>query len=83
MKNPGFFAVQLNHQFVNHLKITQLYTTVPSERFVVVAGDINNLGSFGNHPKYFLDYLHVGSRKIVFFELPDINDIAIQYQQFW
>lgn len=83
MKQPGPLAVQGNYLLVLNLKITQSETGKLSQHFIVIAGQVGNLGvSFGDEAGQVFDHQHMRLRPISFAELPHVNNVTIQYQTF-
>lgn len=46
----------------------------------MVAGNVIDLGAIGAEFEDFTDYLHVLRREIRFFELPYVDDVAVEHQ---
>ena len=82
MKDPGHLAIDLQHQFVGQLKMTELPATISAKHFIVIAGDVNHAGAMFRQIQDLLDHLKVTGREITFAELPSIDDVAIQDQPF-
>ena len=45
----------------------------------MVAGNIIHFDAAAKHARYLFDYLHVARGPVFFTELPDIDDVTIQY----
>ena len=84
MKEPGFFTIiKIQYYFVHYLKRPHFKTNKFPQHLIVVAGYVIYLNSFA-HPVHKVLYnLHVAFGPVPFAELPNINDIAIQYHRLW
>jgi hypothetical protein len=82
MKNPGLFVIlQRQYHLINDLERPKLKAGKAPERLIVIAGDIV-------YPDALPDKLHnvfnnpdMAFRKEVFVELPDIDDVSVQYKR--
>jgi hypothetical protein len=48
----------------------------------MITCDVYHFCILARHTKNLLDHRHMGFRKIALIELPNVNDVAIQYQGF-
>jgi hypothetical protein len=77
VKDPAHAAIDLHHQFVGYLEISQLEAAVAAQHFIMVSGDVNNPGTIAHHVDYFFYHNQVGRWEIAFIEIPDVNKIAV------
>lgn len=82
VKNPGFLPVQVEHQFIGQHKITHFKIGKLAQHLVVVAGDVIDFGAFGSEVDEFFQHFQVMGRKVFFAELPNVDDVAVEDEQF-
>jgi len=82
MKNPCRLSLEGNHFLVGNLERTNTKAFELAQHFVMVAGEVSNLCSFGKQSHDVLDNLHMRLGPIAFAELPDVNDVAIEDESF-
>jgi len=74
--------IDVQDQLIHDLEIPQLKPLKLSQHLVVISGDVVHFLPFRQKVGDVLNYLHVRLRKVMFIELPDIDDIAVKNKCF-
>lgn len=82
VKDPGFFVVNIEQEFVGKQDIAYFHIGVAAQEFIMVTGDVDDTGAFSDFFEDFIDDLEMRMREITFAELPGINNIPVQDKYF-
>src|SRR5262249_2582051 len=67
------------HRILNHFDAAEMRAVVITQKFIVVAGHVDDARAFARLPQYLLHHVIVRLRPIpAVFELPAVNDVADQ-----
>ena len=83
VEKPRLLAIKGKDHLVDDFKIPGFKPHELTKHLIVVPGDVKHLLLASNHLKEFAYHLHMLGREVLFLELPNVNDVAVQDEHLW
>ena len=82
MENPGFLPVEVDEQFIDKFKGTNIEFYEFPHQLIMVTGDVNEFGVFCDQAGQMSDHHQVRFWEVTLAKLPDVDDISVQDERF-